>query len=695
MRLPYLFDTFAIYIDNRTHECYNASSLGCNIFTKGDSTMRLSERDFFLTKLDLSIKEMKDAADLYEAGDLEKARKTFADYMKSTLRPDLRFQLPYSTSKEQHVYDDETWTEMILDGYVAPVGYIYQFPEGKIKWDYNAMPNGYVEWVFHLQYHGELVFLGNAYRKNYDEKYAKRAVEIISSWIEQVERPNGWSPCYRTLETGDRLWNSWPIFIHTFMNSPSVSDELWTKIFISIWEQADWLSRSQANRNWLVTELRGRLSTAVFYPFFKDSKAWYDHSLDKLISELSIQIYPDGVATDRSFSYQEGIIGGFCFAIDLLRTYGREVPESLTQGVLKMCKMYGLMSRPDLMLPQPNDGHILSCVKMSKLGLKYFPDDEELKFFASERKEGKAPEKAMQDFPWSGFSTMRSDWTENAMWFFMDGAGADYNSGWHVHESCLNVEMYAYGTPMLIDTGFFHYDTSKMREYTLASRSHNTGLVDGMGQLCFAKNNVYGFIDANKPGRLTFASSEDFDSVEGYYDFGYGKDFRADKTKGQIRDASGDAYAKHTRKVIFVKKGLGDAKPFFVMLDTFETMDEKEHLYEVNFQLDEVKAEPVGDSVKVTYANGATLSMISTLTPKIILGQTEPELAGWKPELDHHKEHRPAPLVTFAQRGRNALFATVLYPAPDTNAPEIVIDSFDETKVALLINGEKYTVFVK
>ena len=658
--------------------------------------MRLSERDFFLNKLDTSIKEMKCAADLYERGDTDSARKTFVSYMKGALRPELKLQMPAPTFREQYEYDDETWTEMILDGYVAPVGYVYQFPEGKIKWDFNAMPNGYVEWVFHLQYHGELVFLGNAYRKSGDEKYARRASEIVSSWIEQVECPEkGNIPCYRTLETGQRLWNSWPYFIHVFTNSSAFSDELWTKIFISIWEQADHLRRSFANRNWLITELRGILSTAVLYPFFKDAQLWYDHAVKRFISELSVQVYPDGVATDRSFSYQEHVIDGFCFAIDLLKLYGKDVPEELRTGVLKMCKMYCLMSRPDFMLPEPNDCHPTCCIDMAKRGLKYFPNDSELKYFVSERKEGNAPAGTSQLLPYSGFAALRSDWTKDGMWLFMDGGGANYNSGWHVHESCLSIEMYAYGTPMLTDPGFFHYDTSKMREYILATRSHNTGLVDGMGQLCFAKNDVYGFIDSSKLGRLTHTDLGDLEVLEGYYDFGYGTNFRADKrSKGESRDASGDAYAKHTRKVIFVKNGIGEAKPFFIMLDFFETMDEKEHFYEVSFQLEEVSVECFDRSVKVEYPGGATLSMISSHSPKMIIGQTEPELAGWKAELDHHKDHRPAPLITFGQSGKTALFATVLYPAPSSEIPEIVIKEYDEKEITLSVNGKEYTVSI-
>ena len=244
---------------------------------------------------------------------------------------------------------------------------------------------------------------------------------------------------------------------------------------------------------------------------------------------------------------------------------------------------------------------------------------------------------------------------------------------------------------MLHDPGNYHYDTSDMRLYVCSTRSHNSGLVDGMGQLCFAKTDIYGFIDTSKKSRLTCTSDDSLDTIECYYDFGYGKNFRPDKAHGEKRDDSNDSYAKHTRKVIFVKNGLGDAKPFFILLDRFETMDEKEHLYELSFQLDEVKADIIGNSVKVTYANGATLSMISSVSPEIILGQTEPELAGWKPEMDHNKDHRPAPLVNLAQTGENALFATVLYPSQSDEAPEIAIAELSDAILTLEINGEKHS----
>ena len=653
--------------------------------------MRLSERDFFLNKLDLSIKEMKDAASLYESGDIERARAIFVDYIRSFLRPELKFQISESTCKE-HSYKDETWTDMIFAGYVAPVGYVYRFPQVKIIWDYNPMPNGYVEWVFHLQYHGELVYMGRAYRKTNEERYARKAAEIISSWIEQVERPERHGQAtYRTLETGNRLSNAWPYFIHVFLNSPSISNELWVKIFISVWEQSDWLYLTNSNRNWLIHEMYGLASSSVYFPFFKDASSWHERAISTLIDELHVQVYPDGVATDRSFGYQSSIVHNYSKVIELLKVYRRNIPEKLIDGMRKMFRMYCLMSNPELKLGAPNDCHHMPSVGMAQLGLKYFPNDETLRYFASERKEGKAPEETMQIFPYSGFATLRSDWTKDGMWLFFDGGAPDYNSGWHVHESCLNIELYAYGTSMLHDPANYHYDTSDMRLYVCSTRSHNCGLVDGMGQLCFAKTDIYGFIDTSKKGRITSESNENIDSVECYYDLGYGKNFRPDKAHGEKRDASGDAYAKHTRKILFVKKGIGDAKPFFILIDTFETMDEKEHLYEISFQLDEVKADIFGNSVKVSYANGTSLTMTSSVSPEIIIGQTEPELAGWKPELDHHKDHRPAPLVNLAQRGKSAHFATVLYPSPSEDAPKIAILELSDALLTLEINGEKHS----
>ena len=71
--------------------------------------------------------------------------------------------------------------------------------------------------------------------------------------------------------------------------------------------------------------------------------------------------------------------------------------------------------------------------------------------------------------------------------------------------------------------------------------------------------------------------------------------------------------------------------------------------------------------------------MISTVAPRIFLGQYEPEYMGWRPHPDTESpEQLPAPLVSFAVKGNVGKIVTVLYPAPDAQCPITDVKLCDE-----------------
>ena len=161
--------------------------------------------------------------------------------------------------------------------------------------------------------------------------------------------------------------------------------------------------------------------------------------------------------------------------------------------------------------------------------------------------------------------------------------------------------------------------------------------------------------DALKKSDLKAKIGEDFEVAEGIYNQGYGPD---------LLDAT------HKRKVVWFKKGIQGSLPFFVIIDNFTANDGKEHLFESSWQLTTAPISVKANKIVATYENGAKLNMISSVCPRIFIGQHEPEFMGWRPDgTPGAKEHFPAPLVSYAKRGTTAELLTVLYPAPDTACP--------------------------
>ena len=638
--------------------------------------MRLSDKDFFEKVIDLGIPELNHASKLFSLGKQAEAEKAFADYLK-TVFPDKRisaFPRPWLESFGD--ISEEEFAEEILEGYVCSVGYKYKFENGIIDWTYNPTYNNYVEFTYHLQYHTEMLILAWVYERTGDEKYAERFDYMINSWIAQAECPEdlggGLSLLWRTLEAGLRMGTRWPTFINLFIHSPSIPDRTWVNMFKSIWEHGYRLTKNNSQRghnNWIITEMVGLATMGVCYPFMTDAKGWLDTALRILKEEIDVQIYPDGMQIELTSGYHGGIISNFMRAKHLLELYGYDAPPEFEERVRLMYSMYIKLCKPNLKTPGLNDGAEAIVPQAMHRALSYFPEDEIFRYFATSRKEGRPPEYTSHTLPYGGFTVMRTDWSKDAIWAFLD-AGPEGQA--HVHEDKLAFQHYAYGTDMLADTGTYAYDTSDMRKYVIGTRSHSTALVDGKNQNRL-KTKIRGVPPDIIKADFSYAFGDEYEIAEGYYDQGYGE---------ELIDV------KHTRKVIFFKKGLGSLPCFFLLLDRFESRDGEEHNCEVSFQLPHAPVSAFAHTVDVKYQNGATLKMVCDAYPKIQIGQYAPDFIGWQPihGTEEH-EHSPSPVVSYIKRGTIARFATLLIPQSADTALDCSI-RLNDGGFAITVNGK-------
>ena len=640
--------------------------------------MLFSEDKFFNELLNETIPEMAEAKRLWQNGEHATAEKCFADYTRATLRDDLQ-------NTKEHVADGSLKTATILaeadrivDGWVSACGFPWHFEDGKIDWNSNKTYNNYCEWTWQLSRHPEFVRLGQAYQITGDEKYPRRFEEMLLSWIDQAPCPENANPystlTWRTIEAGIRL-GTWTDAIHMMIRAKSLSDHAITLFFLSVCEHGYRLRYFNTGYNWLIIEMSGLFKVGIFYPFLKEGRALTEYAFSRLEEQLEVQVYPDGFQYELTTGYHAGIINNYVGVIRTARKYSDiRIPEKMLTTVRAMYHLFVKLVEPDGRRPDLNDGSDGPIRGNLSVAQTLYPDDEVFRYFATDGKEGKTPDYLSIALPYSGMAVFRTGWREDAIWALFESA--PFGKA-HQHEDKLHFDLFAYGKRLLKDSGQYEYDTSDMRKYILSTKAHNTALVDGMDQNRRARYQWHDE-DIAKKSDLLWHFGDTFEVAEGSYTEGYGPDF-IDVT--------------HHRKVIFFKKGVGGTKPFFLLIDTFTPHDEKEHLYEVNFQLGEEPIEAKGKHVRVLYPDGVRLSLLGTAYPTIAIAQKHPRFIGWRKIRDTKTahEHTPAPEILFTEYGAEKTVLTVVYPTDEEITPITSVTTDEKGFTFRLTNGEEHT----
>ena len=626
--------------------------------------MFISDERFFLEELDTTIPELSNIGETFKTKGLEAAEKQLCDYIRGALKPDMYFRIPYYGRENRWALDEEddrAAAERILTGKLMSVNFMYQFPEGKIDWMHNPTYNNYREWPWQLNRHHEFRCLGKVYRDTGDEKYAKCFVDMLMSWCEQAVCPNDRSiyssVCWRTIESGIRMTKNWHYAFYAFYKSPYMTDHVMTTYMKSIWEHGHILRNFYTSTNFLYMEMAGLAHIGMIYKWLKNAEEWQSFAFDMILKQTKIQVYPDGFQNELTTNYHGTVIENIKWAINTALALEVEIPKEISTALGGLHDMYLKLCQPNRRVPDLNDGNKASVKGMLRQGLTYTPNREDYKYIVTDGKEGTPPDFTSIALPYSGMATMRNNWNEDGVWFFMESA--PYGTFAHQHDDKLNVLMFAYGKDVLRDPGNYAYDSSEMHKFVKDTRSHNCAMVDDKSQNRRPRYKWHPE-DINKRANLRWSFTENYDTTEGFYDEGYGPDF---------------VDVIHKRKAIFFKKGLNGALPFSVIIDRLISNDGQEHKYAVSYQTDVQPYKLYDKTYTADFGDGVTFSIISSEKPEAIVAQKTPYWMGWRPihsPVEH--EHAPAPCIRYPYYGKEQRLITILYPS---NNGEVAIKAVE------------------
>lgn len=481
---------------NKTFKIIILLTLAC--FAGKANAQELKSEVFSL--LNLNYPGLEKVKALHQEGKDEEAAKALLDYYRTRTdvkSPDIDLQNLKISAQEQKWADDGLeHTFFVHKGYQPSYNY------GKdINWEYWPVKDNELRWQLHR--HKWFTPMGKAYRISGDEKYAKEWTMQYIDWI----RKNPLTPmtkehyelisagevkgnaenvrfAWRPLEVSNRLQDQTSQFL-LFVPSPSFTPEFLTEFLANYHKHAVHILGNYSDQgNHLLFEAQRMIYAGAFFPEFKDAATWRKSGIDILNREIHVQVYPDGGQFELDPHYHLAAINIFCKALRMADVNGfrNEFPQGYLDTIESMITFYSNICFPDYSNPCFSDaklGEKPAEVKNYKDWTKIFPKNEQIRWFATEGREGKKPENLSKGFLKSGFFTFRNSWDKDATVMVLKAGPQGF---WHCQPDNGTFELWFNGKNLFPDSGAYVYagegEVMKLRNWFRQTMVHNTLTLD-------------------------------------------------------------------------------------------------------------------------------------------------------------------------------------------------------------------------
>jgi hypothetical protein len=176
---------------------------------------------------------------------------------------------------------------------------------------------------------------------------------------------------------------------------------------------------------------------------------------------------------------------------------GGESFSATTEAVLEGMPIFAAhILQPDGEVPMLSD-----CPANINSGA-YLNRDPMMDFSISQGETGTHPGERFLSYPVTGYVICRSGWGESRP--FVDERMAVFDTGplggWHGHYDALTFTLYGYGEKLVVDSGYYTFNSDPWRSYFLSAAAHNV-LVDASWP---------GYAPAQVPQRLIWRTDENW-----------------------------------------------------------------------------------------------------------------------------------------------------------------------------------------
>jgi heparan-sulfate lyase len=531
-----------------------------------------------------------------------------------------------------------------------------------INWEYWPVKDNEVRWQLHRVTWWQP--MGMAYRSSGDEKYAKEWIFQFRDWAKKnalgLSKEND-RYAWRALEVSERV-QSLPGTFNLFVNSPNFTPAFLLE-FLNLFNQhANYIPAHYSKEgNHLLFEAQRVLGAGSIFPELKNAETWRKSGIEVLNREIKLQVFADGIQWELSPTYHVASIEIFLRAYNSAKMAGvaNEFPESYVKTIENMAVATAKISFPDYNNPMFGDSWLTtkeSRIKQFQTWAKLFPDNQLLRYFATDGKEDATPylSTALEN---AGFYTFRNGWNDKSTVMIVKaGPPAEF----HAQPDNGTFELWIKGRNFTPDTGCYIYsgdaEVTKMRNWYRQTRVHTTLTLDNQNMVI------------TKANQNQWKTSVNLDVLT--------------YTNPSYTDLN------HQRSVLFV-----DQK-YFVIID--KAIGKATGNLGVHFQLKE-DSNPVFDrannSVYTTYEDGNNLLIQSLNTDKVVLNQEEGKVSYV------YAKEIPRPAFVFEKPkndDKTQQFVSIVYPYDGNKVPKISItvnagNDFEKGNLdlSLIIDGKK------
>lgn len=408
---------------------------------------------------------------------------------------------------------------------------------------------GDVKFTWEINRHQFLFALGRAYWFTGDEKYAKKATDLMRSWIAQ-NPPEVGINWYSNLEIAIRLI-SWIWAYNFFLDSPSFDDKLHLDFLKIVLHSCRHITKDfkysllSMRNNHVIGDATAMAFAGIMFPEFRESIDWRKNYIKILYRELENQVNEDGTDFEQATSYHKFVLYFYLLLFRIMQINRYDFPDHYSEKIEKMVEFMMHIMKPDGTMPQIGDCDDAKVLLLSNEDVSYLKPTlstgallfhrGDFKQMASKLSQetfwlgGKDsiqifdaleetnPSIKSAGFPEGGYYIMRSGFESDAKYLlFKSGPHAD-----HGHADDLHIEMHSGGKSLLRDCGTYTYNGPlEWRNYFRSTKAHNTIVIDNESQR--TPHRVFRWLNIGETKTNVWITSDNFDYVDAEHS-GYGR----------------------------------------------------------------------------------------------------------------------------------------------------------------------------